>query len=50
MPGTGDVDYVKIMPIDHAIQMHVNEVEPRGCAPVAEQARLYVLGPQWLAQ
>ncbi len=38
------------MRADHAVEMGVDEVQPRRRAPVAEQTRLDVLGPQRLAQ
>jgi hypothetical protein len=41
--GSRDIDHVKIMRFDDAVQMHVDQVEPRGGTPVAEQARLGVL-------
>ncbi len=43
MTGAGDVDHVKIVPLDYPVQVYVNKVEPRGGAPVSEQARLDML-------
>ena len=37
-----DVDHVEIMLLDHAIQVHVNEVKTGRGAPVPEQAGLDV--------
>ena len=38
----GDVDHVQVVFLDDAVQMDVDEVQPRRRAPVAEQARLDV--------
>ena len=46
----GDVDRVQVARADHAVHVRVDEVQARGRAPVAEQARLDVLEPQRLAQ
>jgi hypothetical protein len=50
VPGAGDVDRVQVLAADHPVHVDVDEVEPRGRAPVAEQPRLDVLDPKRLAQ
>ena len=46
-----DVDHVQIVLLDDAVQMGVDEVQPRRRAPVAEQARLDVRqGERFLQQ
>ncbi len=40
--GTGHVEDAQIPRADHTVQMRVDEVQPRGRAPVAEQPRLDV--------
>ena len=45
-----DVDDVEIALADHAVDVGVDEVEARRRAPVAEEARLDMLGGQRLAQ
>src|SRR5437763_3740552 len=40
MPGTGDVDHVEVAPLDDPVQMHIDEVQSRRGAPMAEQPRL----------
>jgi len=32
---TGDEDHVQVLFLDHAIQMHIDEVQTRGCSPMA---------------
>ncbi len=46
----GHVDGVQVAGPDGAVQVDVDEVEPRRRAEVPEQARLDVLGPERLAQ
>ena len=41
--GAADVDHVEVVRLDHAVQVDVDEVQPRRRAPVAQQARLDVL-------
>ena len=48
--GAGDVDHVQIARSDHPVQVRVEEVETRRRAPMPQQARLYVLDAQRLAQ
>jgi len=48
--GAADVDRVQVARADRAVQVRVDEVEPRDGAEVPEQARLDVLGPERLAQ
>src|SRR5438477_405191 len=50
VPGTGDEDHVQILALDDPVEVGVEEVEPRGGAPVAEQPWLDVLAPQRLTQ
>src|SRR5215470_8954067 len=42
----GDKDHVEVVLLDDAIEMDVDEVEPRSRAPVPEQPWLDVLEPQ----
>src|SRR5467141_1830633 len=35
VPRTGDEDHVQVLFLDHAIQMHIDEVQTRGCSPMA---------------
>ena len=44
------VDRVQVMRLDHAVHVGVDEVQPGGCAPVAEQPRLDMLPAQRFAQ
>ena len=48
--GTGDVDHVEVVLPDHPVQVHVDEVQARRRAPVAEQPRLDVLAGERLLQ
>src|SRR5207253_3728328 len=48
--GATDVDDVEVMRLDHAVQVHVDEVEAGSRAPVAQEARLDVLDRERLAQ
>ncbi|GAB2980210.1 hypothetical protein GCM10027184_33570 [Saccharothrix stipae] len=48
--GTGDEEGVQVALPDRPVHVGVDQVEARGGAPVAEQARLDVLGSQRLAQ
>ena len=41
--GADDVDHVEVALFDHAIEMHVDEVQARGRAPMADEARLHML-------
>ena len=50
MARAGDVDHVQVRALDHAIQVHVDEVQARRRAPVPEQARLDVLERERLLQ
>src|SRR5450756_2140262 len=42
VPGAGDVNHVEVVFLDDPVQVHVDEVLPRGRAPVAQQHVLYV--------
>jgi hypothetical protein len=42
--GAGHVDHVEVSLADHPVEVGVEEVQPRSRPPVAEQARLDVLG------
>ena len=46
----GDVDRAQLARPDRPVHVGVDEVEPRGRAPMSEQPRLDVLGPERLAQ
>ncbi|MGY4458208.1 hypothetical protein ACVWYI_002168 [Bradyrhizobium sp. LB13.1] len=48
--GTADIDHAQVQRADDAVEMGINEVQTRRRAPMAEQTRLDVLGPQGLAQ
>ena len=48
--GPGDVDRAQVVARDHAVEVRVDEVQPRRRAPVAEQPRLDVLERERLAQ
>ena len=50
MPRPGDENHVDITLPDNAIEMHVNEIQPRRGTPVPQQARLDVLYAQRLFQ
>jgi len=50
MTGTADIEHAEILRPDDAVEMRVDEIQPRRRAPMAEQTRLDVLGPQGLAQ
>src|ERR1041385_9455085 len=50
MPRPGDVDHVEVARSDHTVQVHVDEVEAGGSAPMTEQARLDVLQLKRLLQ
>jgi hypothetical protein len=41
--GADDVDHVQVVALDDPIEMNAEHVQPRRCAPVAEQPRLDVL-------
>ena len=44
VPRTDDKHHVQVLLLDDPIQMHVDEIQARRRPPVAEQARLDVLG------
>ena len=48
--GAGHVEHVEVTLSDHPVGVGVEQVQPRGGAPVAEQPRLDVLGQQRGAQ
>jgi hypothetical protein len=50
MARTDDVDHVEIIVLDQPVQMDIEKVQPRGCAPMTEQARLNVLELERLFQ
>ena len=50
MARPGDVDHREVVGFDDAVQMHIDEVEARRRAPMAEQARLDVLELERLFQ
>ena len=50
VPGAADEDRVQVARADQPVDVRVDQVEPRGRAPVPEQPRLDVLGAQGLAQ
>jgi len=42
VPGAGDVDHVEVVLLDDPVQVQVDEILPRGCAPVAQQHVLHI--------
>jgi hypothetical protein len=42
MSGAGDVDHVEVVFLDDPVQVHIDEVLPRGCSPVSQQHVLHV--------
>src|ERR1041385_6651700 len=46
MPRTRDIDHAQIVVLDGAVEMNIDEVQPRRGAPMAEKARLDVLAPE----
>jgi hypothetical protein len=43
MAGPGHVDHVEIARLNRAVQVHIDEVQTRRCAPMPQEARLDVL-------
>jgi hypothetical protein len=50
MPGPGDVNEVRIMRLDKAIEVNIDEVLPRRGAPVSKQPRLNLFRMERLSQ
>ena len=50
VPRPGDVDDVQVLVPDHPVEVCVDQVQTRRRAPVPEQPRLDLLGPQRLGQ
>ena len=50
MTGTNDVDHVEVVAFDHPIEVHVEHVQARRRAPMAEQPRLDVFALQRFLQ
>ena len=50
VPGPDDVHRWLLTRLDHAVQVGVQEVEARRCAPVANQARLHMVARKRLPQ
>src|ERR1700730_13638061 len=44
VPGADDVDHIQIMRFDHPVEMHIDEIQARGRAPMPKQPRFDV-GP-----
>src|SRR5262249_54601155 len=42
MAGTGDVDHVYVVLLDHPVQVNVDEVQTRRRAPMPEKPRLHM--------
>src|SRR6185437_10712826 len=40
--GAGDIDHVEFARLDHAIEVHVDEIEAGGCPPKSQQSWLDV--------
>jgi hypothetical protein len=47
MTGTDDINHVQVVFFDHPVQVHINEIEPGGGAPMPEQTGLDVLKCEW---
>jgi hypothetical protein len=45
-----EIDHVEVVRLDHAVQVRVDEIQPRRRAPVAEQPRLDVRAFEALRQ
>ena len=45
-----DVDHVQLVLLNRTVQMHVDKVLTRHCAPVADHQGLHMGQGQWLAQ
>jgi hypothetical protein len=43
MAGTGNVDHVKVPPLDDPVEVDIDEIQSWCCAPVTQQPRLDVL-------
>ena len=50
VPGPDDPDRVEVARLDHPAGVGVDQVQPRGGPPVAQQPRLHVLGSERLAE
>ena len=50
MPRTGDANGIKVMLLDQAVDLNVNEIEPRRRAPMAQETRLDVFRFQGFPQ
>src|SRR5512135_228537 len=50
MTGAADEYDIEVMSLDHAVKVHVDEVEPRCGAPVSQQPGFYVLQLQGLLE
>ena len=50
MPRTGDANGIKVMLLDQAVDLNVNEIEPRRRVPMAQETRLDVFRFQGFPQ
>jgi hypothetical protein len=50
MPRAADVDHVEVVLLNHAIEMYIDEVQPRRGASVSKQSRLDVCQRQGFLQ
>ena len=50
VPGARDVNHVEVIFLDDPVQVHVDEVLPRGRAPVPQQHGLHIGERQWPLQ
>jgi hypothetical protein len=50
MSGAANIDHIKIVSANQAIEMDVNEIQPRRRAPMSQQARLDMFGPKPLLE
>ena len=50
MTGSHHIDGIEVTRLDRSIGVRIDEVQARGGAPVAQQARLDMVRPEWLTQ
>ena len=50
MPGSRDIDHIKVVLFDQAVQMSINEIQARRCSPVSQKPRFDVVLGEGLLQ
>src|SRR5262245_45457839 len=50
MAGTADIDNVEVTSLDDPVQVDIDEIQPRRCAPMPQQTWLDMLGFQRLTK